>query len=965
MTGSAMRHEASTSRRRQHLTLLFTDMRGSTLLGRKLEVELFDDVLSDLRGIWRSVSDRHGGLVVRMQGDGALIAFGYPDPTEDGGRRAVEAALEIHAAARDIAGRHTLPPGTLSVRSGIHAGIALLSEGDLERGRIDIAGDVPNMAAHLQQDAPDDGILASLDALGPHANAFEAEPHTFDSELKVMRIISRRYDAVRARAPLVGRGTTMEALRALLTPPASSSTALCVVVQGGPGLGKTRVLDEVGSWRREGWTLLRGRCESQANAEVLQPFAQMLRHSQLPTDPASALHHLVSLCSSGQTLVLIDDWQWADDASRRMLLQLLEECPSLHVLLSARQRDDGSAWIADAPHILLEPFGANETEQAVQRLLPQVDPFVAAQIHADSGGVPLYIEELCHAAAATSLAPQVGGRPKKTGWLGALVASRLARLADSDAQIVRIAAVIGNVVPLALLAQVCAGFPGQAALRRLGEADFLFQDEAQGLLRFKHGVTRDAVYQSIGLYERTEWHRVIAATLLAQHRDENQASDVAEAIAFHARGAGDWDSAATFAERAGDKASAAFALDAAHYHYRVALDALDHMARRGDVVDRRWCDIVAKLGGVCVFDPLSLRDGLADFERAVVVAERLPDPALASRALYWLGYLLYAVGRFRDAAVRTRAALESARLAGNARLSAQSEATLGQVFAGGCEYRSALEMLDRALGYRRTGMKPGGGSGIGWAFTLACKGSVHADQGDFGPAHVAFDEALGLLGDRRHPTSTSTQNWVAISLIWQGRWNEAIDLVSQSARIAVGTRALLLLSISRCIHGYARFCLGDAEGIQLLRQGVGWLATRHCDFYASLFNGWLAEAAFAAGRVEEMRSAAIVVLRRRRDGETLGEAVAYRTLALHAAGERREASARRWLARAEASAQRRESRREHALNLLARARLAQLAGDDAASEAAAASASGLLRELGVVRLPPAYEAGFSTPAAIS
>lgn len=960
-----MRHETPPSRRRQHLTLLFTDMRGSTLLGRKLEVELFDDLLSDLRRIWRSVAGRHGGFVLRMQGDGALIAFGYPIPLEDGGRRAVEAALEIHAAARDIAGRHAVPKGTLSVRSGIHAGIALLSEGDLERGRLDVAGDVPNMAAHLQQSAPDDGILASLDALGPHANTFEGEARVFENDLKVIRILSRRRNAVRAQTPLVGRGATTDALRAFLMQPAGNSSARCIVVEGGPGFGKTRVLDEVGSWPCEDWTVLRGRCDSQANAELLQPFVQILRSNQLPTGAEGALDSLVRLCGSGRTLILIDDWQWADDASRRLLLQLLDECPSLRVLLSARQRDDGSAWIADAPHILLAPFSAGETEQAVHRLLPQADPFLAAQIHADSGGVPLYIEELCHAAGASSLAPQIGGRPKTTGWLSALVASRLARLAEDDAQIVRISAVIGNVVPLALLTQVCAGLPSQAALLRLSEADFLFQDDAQGLLRFKHGITRDAVYQSIGLYERTAWHRAIATVLLSQHGEENQAGDADETIAFHARGAGDWDRAATFAERAGDKATAAFALDAAHYHYRVALDALDHMARRGDEVDRRWCSVVAKLGIVCVFDPLSLRDGLADFERAVAVAQRLPDAVLTSRALYWLGYLLYAVGRFRDAAVQTQAALEWARRVGDARLAAQSEGTLGQVLAGGCEYRAALVMMDRALDYKKRGIQPSGAPGIGSAYTLACKGSVYADQGDFGPAHVAFDEALRLLGDRRHPVSTSTQNWVAISFIWQGRWNEAIDLVSRSARTAVGTRALLLLAISRCIHGYAKFCQRDPEGIDLLRQGVSWLANRRCDFYASLFNGWLAEAAFAAGRDDELRSAAIVVLRRRREGEMLGEAVAYRTLALHAAARHRRVLAGRWLAQAEASAQRRESRREQALNLLARAKLAMLAGDAATSEAALASAGGLLRELSVIRLPPVYDTPDPTPALVS
>jgi tetratricopeptide (TPR) repeat protein len=269
--------------------------------------------------------------------------------------------------------------------------------------------------------------------------------------------------------------------------------------------------------------------------------------------------------------------------------------------------------------------------------------------------------------------------------------------------------------------------------------------------------------------------------------------------------------------------------------------------------------------------------------------------------------------------------------------------------------------MDRALEVRRKG-KPDGSAGMGSAYTLACKGSVLADQGDFARAHEAFDEALSLLGDRIHPVSTSTQNWVAISYIWQGRWDEAIELVSRSARIAVGTRALLLLAISRCVHGYASFCRGEPEGVELLRQGVGWLAVRRCDFYASLFNGWLTEAALVTGGVEELRAAATVVLRRRREGETLGEATTYRALALHSAREQRPATARRWLARAQASAAQHESRREQALNLLARASLAKMAGDEAASASALASATELLREMGVLRLPPAYEPGFLTPA---
>ena len=81
---------------RHRLTVLFSDLVGSTVLGREMESEHFSELLSQLRDIWHQAALKHGGRVIRTQGDGALAVFGYPHSGEDDGRRAAEAALDIH-----------------------------------------------------------------------------------------------------------------------------------------------------------------------------------------------------------------------------------------------------------------------------------------------------------------------------------------------------------------------------------------------------------------------------------------------------------------------------------------------------------------------------------------------------------------------------------------------------------------------------------------------------------------------------------------------------------------------------------------------------------------------------------------------------------------------------------------------------------------------------------------------------
>src|SRR6476659_6193558 len=83
---------------RRHLTLLFADLSDSTRLGELMEAEDYAEMLASLRRLCHEIIPRHGGQIARIQGDGVLAFFGYPMAREDDGRRAADAALELHVA---------------------------------------------------------------------------------------------------------------------------------------------------------------------------------------------------------------------------------------------------------------------------------------------------------------------------------------------------------------------------------------------------------------------------------------------------------------------------------------------------------------------------------------------------------------------------------------------------------------------------------------------------------------------------------------------------------------------------------------------------------------------------------------------------------------------------------------------------------------------------------------------------
>lgn len=762
----------------------------------------------------------------------------------------------------------------------------------------------------------------------------------------------------RGLAPFVGRCAELATLEAALAQTLQGRT-LWLGIRAGAGVGKTRLTEEF--LRRaadQHCRIHRGYCESYLSAEPLQPFLQMLRGldglEDAPPELFAAQHSapgqradallalLLALARHTPQLVCIDDLQWADDASLRLLhrLRAAATAQGLPLLLLTASRPVSELPVArDQPTQLIElpPLSEIEAAHAVQQLLPQIDPFIAAEVQRHAGGNPLFIEELCHAAADTGEGPAES--QSSSAWLAALVESRVDRLAPKQARLVRVAAVIGNVIPVWLLEILTGCGEQHPDVQALAAQDFIFPDQRPGHLRFKHGITRDVVYEATGLHERQALHRHISVALAARGGDESQ---LHEQLAYHDAAANDWPAAARHAEAAGDQALAVSALDRAKKQFRAALAALEFLQRpdEGDDVAgehrRRWISIAQRLGMACVFD--ASQDDLRVLRHAAELAHADGDASLIARTEYWLAYIGYALGETCDSLRHAREAVLTATACGDTALLAQLPATVGQIHAATANYAEALPMLDLAIARQRPRASKSAANRIGLSYSLCCRAYVRGDQGHFAEAHELFAEALAPFDGSGHAVEASMQGWRAAVLLWQGRWAEAREAAAVAHRVGAQVRSMFTCAMGHAAGAYGAWMQErDPAARQRILDANAWLAPRGGGLYSSFPHGWLADILSEQGDAGAARQHVALALRRGRQHDWVGGAMAYRAAARLAARIGDSQRARRYLELARRAGERRQSAHEAAVTALVEAELKLDEGWPAALEQARAA----------------------------
>src|SRR6266496_690996 len=150
--GTALAAELPPQEVRKTVTVVFSDLKGSTSLGEKLDTESLREVLNVYFTEMKAVLERHGGTVEKFIGDAIMAVFGLPRVHEDDALRAVRAAAEMKNKLAEVNKRLEAGWGVrLENRTGVNTGEVVA--GDVTAGQWLVTGDAVNTAAWLEQHA--------------------------------------------------------------------------------------------------------------------------------------------------------------------------------------------------------------------------------------------------------------------------------------------------------------------------------------------------------------------------------------------------------------------------------------------------------------------------------------------------------------------------------------------------------------------------------------------------------------------------------------------------------------------------------------------------------------------------------------------------------------------------------------------------------------------------------------------
>ena len=436
---------------RKTVTIVFSDLKGSTALTERLDPEAMREVTDRYFSAMSAEITRHGGKIEKYIGDAIMAVFGLPRAHEDDALRAVRAAVGMQTALgrvnADLMQRYGV---ALANRTGVNTGEVVANDDPTVDQKL-ATGDAVNVAARLEQAAPENQIYLGEVTYRLVRDAVEVEV-VEPLELKgkgqrvpAFRLISapgldgnlRRQDT-----PVVGRDAELATLDALVREVSENRVARLATVVGDAGIGKSRLVHEVLERAAAGARVLRGRCLPYGDGVTFWPVRGMLTEvadirgddtpelartkvlqvvgdadvadrlasavglnaAQFPLPELfwAARKFLEGLAADQPVVALLDDIHWADPAFLDLIEHVLDTTQDAPILMLATTRPDliqeRPQWGVrpGAVRLVLHPLDDAAAGQVVANLLGSADltQDVLARIVAAAEGNPLYVEQM-------------------------------------------------------------------------------------------------------------------------------------------------------------------------------------------------------------------------------------------------------------------------------------------------------------------------------------------------------------------------------------------------------------------------------------------------------------------------------------------------------------------------------------------------------------------------------------------
>src|ERR687891_2013041 len=272
---------------RRIVSVLVADVVGSTAIGQALGPERSKFLIDEVMRIMTEQVRRFDGTVAQLVGDELLAFFGAPVAHEDDSERAVRTALAIQRAIAQYAQEVETAYGVdLSVRIGVNTGpvvVGIERDGDDGYDPWNALGDTVNVASRLQQIAGEGGIVIDPTTKRQVESCFELEElgrqelKGVGAPLEVFRVTRvLESDPSPPSQPLVGRDFELTVLERTMDALVEGRGAI-VSIMGEPGIGKTRLVQEVRSRFRDRVRFIEGRAASYGHNFPFWPIRDLLR----------------------------------------------------------------------------------------------------------------------------------------------------------------------------------------------------------------------------------------------------------------------------------------------------------------------------------------------------------------------------------------------------------------------------------------------------------------------------------------------------------------------------------------------------------------------------------------------------------------------------------------------------------------------------------------------------------------
>jgi DNA-binding SARP family transcriptional activator len=596
------------------------------------------------------------------------------------------------------------------------------------------------------------------------------------------------------RAPLIGRSAEFGALRATWQAAAAGRPG-AVLVEGGAGVGKTRLVSEVAELaRQQGAIVVCTQCFAAPGRLALAPVADWLRDpgvqaaaatldpawraevERLVPDRSTAAHDpaQVTMADAWQRhrffeglarallavdrplLLVLDNVHWCDQET----LDFITFCLGLaddgtRLLVAGTVREDRrrgdrdlASWAVRMlaagllTELPLSPLGAADAAALAQAISGRpLAPEDTATLHATTGGFPLFVIEATrsgvgeHGGAAGFSGDGGSGGPLPPGDLSAVLRKRLAQASPAAQEVAGLAAAVGTNFSLDLLTEAS----DLAADGVVAAVDELWRNrimrEFGAGYDFSHDLLRDAAYAEVTPARRWLLHRRIAQGLELLHAGDTDA--VAGQLAAQYARAGGQAKAVAYYRRAAQVATGRFAHAEAVRLCRDALSVIKTMAE-GRGRDSLELSVLTELAA-----PLNATEGYAsralerDLQRSVALAESLGRDNQVQAALVALSTVWFVQGRTADSHQVAARALA---------LASPGSSAAGQArfILGG----AAIHMGRPEEGLRHLAVAAGLGDGME-VLSVGTRANVHATAWG---AHARW-----LLGDDATATRMSAE----------------------------------------------------------------------------------------------------------------------------------------------------------------------------------------------------------------